>query len=347
MLSLIAWLCGRHGNAGATLIKIGIVGFGYWGPKLFRCFQSLEEAEFSWICDKDIARGHEVSEVYHLPFFSDLQQALQNPPDILIVSSPPSEHFSAARAGFGAGCHVLLEKPAVLSYGELQSLVELSSQRNLKLGVDHTFLFSPHVRAIKQMVAQGALGDILSFESWRFNFGPIRRDVSALHDLAVHDISMALYVLGEPIASISAQGRSDVRNEPENNVQIRAYSERGTEICIQADWLYPVKSRRLFIKGTKAMLMWDDTGLRIFPKSVSNDNDALIIVDNGSKLIDVPDVEPLKIMAQEFLDYLQGQPFVSDIHVSLAIQAILDAAFCSMNEDGCKVSVNYQEPPCP
>lgn len=329
------------------MIKIGIVGFGYWGPKLFRCFQRLEEAEFSWICDKDDAKAQEVSEVCHLPFFTDLKDALQNHPDILIVSSPPSEHFSAARAGLEAGCHVLLEKPAVLSYGELQSLFGLSSQRNLKLGVDHTFLFSPHVRAIKQIVANGALGDILSFESWRFNFGPIRRDVSALHDLAVHDISMALYVLGEHIASISALGRSDVRSEPENNVKIRAYSELGTEISIQADWLYPVKSRRLFIKGTEAMLMWDDTGLRIFPKSVSKHNNALIIADNGSEPIDVPNDEPLKIMAQEFLGYLQGQPFVSDIHVSLEIQAILDAALRSMNENGRKVSVNYEEPLCP
>ncbi|MCR5661561.1 MAG: Gfo/Idh/MocA family oxidoreductase [bacterium] len=344
------------------MIKIGIVGFGYWGPKLFRSFQSLEETEFSWICDKDSAKAKEVSEVYHLPFFTDLKQALQEPPDILIVSSPPSDHCKAASQAFMAGCHVLLEKPAVMSMDELKALTYLSEKRKLCFGIDHTFLFSPFVRAIKQIIASGELGDILLFDSERLNFGPFRRDVSALHDLAVHDISIALYVLGSRIKTISACGRADVAGEPENAVQIKAISKSGAEINVRADWLYPVKKRRLFIKGTEAMLLWDEEGLRIFSKNVRPAEDfhiPLNIVDNGSRHIEVPDEEPLKIMAREFLDHvMNGKPFVSDLFFSIDIIEAFDAAWLSMREGGCLAVVNpdtlmprhrrnISEPPCP
>jgi predicted dehydrogenase len=251
---------------------IGLVGLGYWGPNHMRVLQESDQAELRWICDVDPSRVEKLSQRTQATATTELDGVLSDPrTDAVILATPISTHFELARRCLEAGKHVLVEKPLTGSTDQADELIELAEQRGLAMMCAHTFLFSPPVRAIRELIARGALGEIHFISSSRVNLGLHQRDVSVLWDLAPHDFSILLDWLGQMPDSVSAIGRdSIVQGTPDVAFVNLAFAD-GPLVNVELSWLAPSKLRRTVIVGSEKMVVYEDGSgepLRVFDHGV-------------------------------------------------------------------------------
>ncbi|HVZ19682.1 MAG TPA: Gfo/Idh/MocA family oxidoreductase [Vicinamibacterales bacterium] len=242
------------------MIGIGIIGYGYWGPNLVRNFMETPGCQVTAVAEPRAAQLARMSARYPgIQAFGTAEELIASPAvDFVIIATPVATHFALAMAALKAGKHVLVEKPMTATSLEALALVEEAERRGLMLAVDHTFLFTGAVRKIRQLVQDGALGDIYYYDSVRVNLGLFQRDVNVIWDLAVHDLAILDYVLRQTPVSVSAHASGHVAGEPEDIAYLTINFASNLIGHLHVNWLAPVKVRRTLIGGSQKMVVYDD-----------------------------------------------------------------------------------------
>lgn len=243
-------------------MKAVVVGAGYWGPNLARNFRGSADWELAGICDLDESRAQKVADsVGGVPIFTQLADVLADESiDAIAIATPANTHHPIALAALEAGKHVMVEKPLADTTARGEDMVARATERGLVLMADHTYCYTPAVLKIREIIADGGLGDILFVDSTRINLGLIQPDVDVFWDLAPHDLSIIDFVLpdGLDTASVSAHGSDPLRTGKACVGYLSMPLTGGAMAHITVNWLSPTKIRQMVIGGTKRTLVWDD-----------------------------------------------------------------------------------------
>lgn len=336
-----------------TPVRIGVVGCGYWGPNLIRNLRSLPDCEMRMMCDVQQGRLTHLKTLY-----PEVQSSTDYPAmladgglDAVAIATPVGRHHEMAKAALLAGKHVFIEKPMARSSAECEELITLARSKGLVLMVGHTFLYSAPVRRIKEIIDAGDIGQVRYLNCRRLNLGLFQKDINVTWDLAPHDISIILHLMGESPASVSCQGSANVTPGVEDVTSMCMTFPRGGFAVVQSSWLDPRKVREITIVGARRMIVYDDLQpqekLKIFDMRVERpphyDTFAEFHYAYHYGDIYTPFVkqeEPLKVMCQHFLDCIRkGQTPLSDGRQGLQLVRILEAASQSLRERGAAVDL--------
>ena len=332
-------------------LNIGVVGVGYWGPNLVRNLQEMSTADVAWVCDLD----PEALELIHRRYpatqtTTRLGDILDDPAvDAVVVATPVSTHFDLAAAALHAGKHVLVEKPLAASTHEGAQLIELAKRQGLTLMPGHTFLYSPPVLKIKELISSGAMGEIYFISTSRVNLGIHQTDVSVISDLGPHDFSILRYWLEESPSSVSALSRDCVGSGTSDVAFVDLEYPSGTIAHVELAWLAPSKLRRTTIVGSESMVVYDDSSpepVRIFDSGVAPRNpqsfgEYRLTYRTGDILS--PRIEPREPLLLQLTDFVQaivtGREPRSTPELGLDVLRVIDAAHRSLETSGGKISV--------
>ncbi|HJR59558.1 MAG TPA: Gfo/Idh/MocA family oxidoreductase [Vicinamibacterales bacterium] len=331
----------------ADVVRVGVIGYGYWGPNIVRNFHGLENVEVMAVCDKSAGALKRASRVYPgLHLTTDFSEVLRSPEiDAVAVVTPVWTHFELAKAALENGKHVFVEKPFTSTPWQAEELIELAAKKNLKIMVDHTFLFSGAVKKIREVVEAGTLGPLYYFDSTRVNLGLFQHDVSVVWDLAPHDLSVMDQVISERPEALVATGGNHL-NGHADMAFITIYFPRNIVAHVNVNWLSPVKVRTTLIGGRDKMLVWNDLEadekIKIYDKGVNITNgpegvyDLLVSYRSGDVWAPKCDqTEALKVELEYFIDcILNDRTPVNDGHAGLRVVRMLDAADHSLKERG-------------
>ena len=328
------------------MIRVGVLGYGYWGPNIVRNFQAQEQSEVVLVCDQSRQAGDRLRKVYPaIPFTTDENEVLTSTKiDAVCVITPVATHHWLAKKALENGKHVFVEKPFTCNSAQAEELIELADRKNRKIMVDHTFLFTGAVRKIRQLVDQGALGKLFYYDALRVNLGLFQHDVSVIWDLAPHDLSIMDYIIGEKPEGVVAAAEKHL-NEAEDIAFLSIYFPDRVIAHINVNWLSPVKVRTTLIGGEKKMLVWNDLEpnekIKVYDKGVSlSDGQGLhkLLVSYRSGDMWSPQVEPVEALTEEAAYFLQcimenKTPFNDGVN-GLRIVRILEAADKSVRNRG-------------
>jgi predicted dehydrogenase len=332
-------------------IVVGVVGCGYWGPNFVRNFKGLPNCNLKAMCDISEARLKHLRALYSdVEGVTDFEHLLNGVGlDAVVVATPVKHHYSLAKASLLAGKHTLIEKPMAASSAECEELIELAERKGLVLMVGHTFLYSAPVRKIVNIVQAGDIGEIRYINSRRLNLGLFQKDINVAWDLAPHDISIILHVLGEFPNSVNCQGNAHVTPGIEDVTNISLSFRQKRFATIQSSWLEPRKIREMTIVGTRRMIVYDDLQthekIRIYDVRVERPPHYDTFADfhysyhyGDSYIPHIQQEEPLKAECQHFLDCIEkgSQPLTSG-HEGLELVRILEAASSSLKDHGAAV----------
>ena len=328
------------------MIRIGVIGYGYWGPNVVRNLQALDAAQVVAVCDKHPPALKRARHGYpNVQLVSDANEILRSPDiDAVAVVTPVWTHFDLARAALQNGKHVFLEKPLTSNAAQAEELIELAERKNLKIMVDHTFLFTGAVRKIRQLVDQGELGDLYYYDSTRVNLGLFQHDIDVIWDLAPHDLSIMDYLIRKEPEAVVATGQAHL-NSHADIAFITVYFPQNTIAHINVNWLSPVKVRTTLIGGEKKMLVWNDLEadekVKIYDKGVDISNregvyELLVSYRSGDMWSPkVEQSEALKTELQYFLDCIEtDQKPTNDGVAGLRVIRLLEAAGKSLKLRG-------------
>lgn len=242
------------------MISIGVIGFGYWGPNLARNAGEAVPSRLTAISDMSPAALARAGKRHPgVKLYADWRELMADGEiDAVLIATPVSSHFELAMAALKAGKHVLVEKPMTKTSAEARLLIAEAQRRNLVLMVDHTFVYTPAVIKIGELVNDGSLGQVYYYDSTRVNLGLFQSDVNVIWDLAVHDFSILEFLLGEKPSAISASGSRHILGRPENIAHVTLFYESGTVAHLNVNWLAPAKIRQTLIGGSKKMIVYDD-----------------------------------------------------------------------------------------
>jgi len=335
----------RHGSA-ADVVRVGVIGYGYWGPNIVRNLSALDHCELVAVCDKNPAALKRASRLYPgVHATKDFAEVLRSPDiDAVAVVTPVWTHFELAKAALENGKHVFVEKPFTSTVQQGEQLIELAERKNLKIMVDHTFLFSGAVRKIRELVDGGKLGPLYYFDSTRVNLGLFQHDVSVVWDLAPHDLSIMDHVIGVKPEAVVATGGKHF-NGLADMAFITVFFPGNLIAHINVNWLSPVKVRTTLIGGKDKMLVWNDLEpdekIKVYDKGVditSGEGVYDLLVSYRSGDVWAPKVdqtEALKLELGSFLDcILKNQCPSNDGHAGLRVVKLLEAADQSLKDRG-------------
>lgn len=295
---------------------IAIVGLGYWGPNLLRTFLNIPSCSVRYCCDLKEEELHEVKRKFpHILTTDDFNRIISDPTiDAVVLATPTQSHFSLAKKAINAGKDVLIEKPMTRSSKEAWQLVALAQKHKRVLMVDHILLFNPAILKIKQLIDGGELGEILYIDSTRTNLGLFQKDINVIFDLASHEFSIIQFILGKKPRMVSITGQSHFNNQIDVAYITTRYP-KNILAHVHVTWLSPLKIRRIFIIGSKKMIVYDDNEpsekLRVYDKGITAQKSPnnLRQIKIGYRVGDVwlPHIEiadPLTLLAQSFIDAL-------------------------------------------
>jgi predicted dehydrogenase len=337
-----------------STVRIGIVGYGNWGPNLARAFSAVPGCTVAAICDSNRERLQAASSRYPAAKLTTSYDALVNAPSIhsIVIAAPARIHFDCAMAALQRGKHVLVEKPITRSVDEATRLINEATRRNLVLLVDHTFLFSPAVRKLREMIAGGILGDIHHFHSVRANLGVFRDDVNVFWDVALHDITILRHILNEKPTALEAVGVRCTEDGLASMGHLKVFFDSGAIADITASWLSPCKIRRILISGSRRMICYDEAEPREKVKLYDNcsasaaqprqgDRRASELRCGDASVQPIDQAEPLSLLAQHFRDCVNGMAVpLCDGRAGLRTIEMLTAVDRSVAEGGRRVSVS-------
>jgi predicted dehydrogenase len=328
------------------VVRIGVIGYGHWGPNIVRNLHGIETCEVAAVCDKSPAALRRVSRVYpHVQLTTDMSEILASPEiDAVAVVTPAWTHFELAKAALLHGKHVFIEKPVTSTSQQAEELIELADRKNLKIMVDHTFLFCGAVRKIRELVDAGTLGSLYYFDSTRVNLGLFQHDVSVIWDLAPHDLSIMDHIIQEQPEAVVATGARHV-NGVADLAFITMYFPNDVVAHLNLSWLSPVKVRTTLIGGTDKMLVWNDLEpdekIRVYDKGVHITNghnavDALVSYRSGDVWVPkLQTTEALKFELEYFADcIMNNRRPINDGEAGLRIVRLLEAADQSLKHRG-------------
>jgi predicted dehydrogenase len=332
-------------------ISVGVVGCGYWGPNLVRNFKSLSGCNLRAMCDTSKARLEHMRSLYaDVEGVTDYEHLLNGVGlDAVVVATPVKHHFPLAKASLLAGKHTLIEKPMAASAAECEELIDIADRKGLVLMVGHTFLYSSPVSKIIEIVRSGDLGEIRYINSRRLNLGLFQKDINVAWDLAPHDISIILHILGELPLVVNCQGNAHVTPGIEDITNISLSFRQKRFATIQSSWLEPRKVREMTIVGTRRMIVYDDLQphekIRIYDVRVERPPHYDTFADfhysyhyGDSYIPHLKQEEPLKAECQHFLECIEKgtQPLTSG-RQGLELVRILEAASSSLKNQGAPV----------
>ncbi len=330
------------------MLKVGIIGCGYWGPQHARNFHDIPDAELAWISDLHSDRLAHMQSLYpHVRTTTNYQEVLDSDIDGVVIATSVGSHYHIGMDALRAGKHVLIEKPLATTVAEATGLVETAHRLGRIILVGHTFLYNPAVTTLRTIIQSGELGDIYYINATRASLGLYQTDINVIWDLAPHDISILNYLLDASPQQVRALGDAYIR--PDRKIQDVAYVTFSYPQRIMAQvrvsWLDPVKVRRYTIVGSRKMLVYDDIA-----------HAKLVVYDKG---VDVPAYantyeefqlsyrhgpehaypvfwsEPLRNECVDFVRCIRGGTTpVSSGEVGLAVIRILEAASRSLERDG-------------
>jgi predicted dehydrogenase len=335
--------------------NVAVIGCGYWGPNLIRNFRSLPECNLVAVCDMKQERLSHMRNVYAgIRVTSDFKEVIEDPEiDAIAVATPVYSHFDLASQSLQAGKHTFIEKPMASSSAECRELVELAANNNLTLMVGHTFVYSTPVRKIKEIVDYGDIGELLYVTSQRLNLGLFQKDINVAWDLAPHDVSIILFVMGHAPSSVNCQGKAHMRSGVEGVTNMSLNFSNGGFATVQSSWLDPNKVRRMTFVGSKRMILYDDNEplekIKIYDKRVEvpphYDTFAEFQYSYHYGDMYAPylnSVEPLKVQCQHFLDCIKtGEKPLSSGIEGLQVVQVLEAASESLRKGGAMVDIDY------
>ena len=329
--------------------RVGVIGLGYWGPKLARNFHELPSTRLECVCDLNPARLDHVAKLYpQVRPTPDYHDVLRSDVDAVCIATPVGTHYRLALEALRAGKHVLVEKPLAACTGQAEEIIAEAEERGRIVLVGHTFVYNPAVEAMKAIIASGQLGDIYYINATRVNLGLFQPDINVAWDLAPHDISILHYILGMGPEKASARG--NVYVQPEKGLHDVAYLSlnfpNGVMADVRVSWLDPCKIRRYTVVGSHKMLVYDDLA----------DTDKILIYDKGVEVPPYSDteeefrmsyrcgetvtyplqwVEPLRQECQHFVDCIRdGSEPRSSGRFALEVIRVLEAAHSSLLNGG-------------
>jgi predicted dehydrogenase len=331
---------------GKEVVKIGVIGYGYWGPNVVRNLYSIDRYTLVGICDKNPDAARRAQQSYRgISITADPNEILRSKEiDAVAIVTPVWTHFELAKVALQNGKHVFVEKPLTSTVAQAEELIELADRQKLNIMVDHTFLFTGAVTRIRQLIDDGTLGDLYYYDSTRVNLGLFQHDVDVVWDLAPHDLSIMDYLIKEEPEAIVATGERHL-NGFVDVAFLTIYFPRNIIAHINVNWLSPVKVRTTLIGGQKKMLVWNDLAadekIKIYDKGVElNNKQGLyeLLVSYRSGDMWAPKIEPgeaLRVELSYFADcILNNKRPSNDGLAGLRVVRLLEAAAKSLKERG-------------
>ena len=336
-------------------IKVGVVGCGYWGPNLIRNMRQTPGCQLKVICDASETRLNHMRRLYpDVAATTQFQDLLNDPElDAIVIATPVRFHYEMAKAALSAGKHVFIEKPMARTETEAEELLLLSEQKRLVLMVGHTFLFSPAVRRMKEIIDAGDIGPVQYISARRLNLGLFQKDINVAWDLAPHDISILLYLFGESPTAVSCQGSSHVTKGIEDVTMMHLTFPKSRCAFIHNSWLDPKKVRQMTVVGSRRMIVYDDNEpmekLRIYdarvevPPHYDTFAEFTYSYHHGDSYVPyIKQEEPLKLECQHFVDCIkEGKTPLTGGRLGLEVVKILEASSESMRQHG--ASLEFEE----
>jgi len=332
-----------------TSVRIAVVGYGYWGPNLVRNILERPAFHLGGLCELDASRIAEFS-VRHptIPVTDDLEAFLLDPEiEAVAIATPPSTHHELARRCLEAGKHVLVEKPLATSPAEAEDLMAVAEESGLVLMPGHTFVYSPAVNKVRDLIRSGEVGDVYFVTSARMNLGLYQRD-GVISDLAPHDVSILLYWLEQPVIQVTAAGQSVFQPGVPETAFLTLGFASGVTANIQLSWLAPRKFRQTVVVGSQRMVQYDDTSsdeaVRIYDRGLDFSHveapatfgEYQLTYRTGDIL--VPRIEAAEPLALELVDFAHsirsGEEPRSNGRLGLEIVRVLESARISMERGG-------------
>jgi len=335
-------------------INMAVIGCGYWGPNLIKNFNQITSCSISMCCDLIESRLERMRKLYpHIRTTKNYMEVLNDPEiDAVAIATPVLTHFDLGRQSLLHGKHVLMEKPLAPSSSQCLELIRLSEEQQKVLMVGHTFVYTAAVNKIKEIIESGEIGEILYITSTRVNLGLFQPDINVILDLAPHDISIIIYILGVEPDLVNAQGKSHYQTGIEDVASITLNFPNGTIAFIHNSWLDPNKIRRITIVGSKKMLVYDDVNpqekIKIYDKGVkapsyyNNFGEFQFSYRYGDIYSPrLEDYEPLHKEARHFLECIRkNKRPISDGYSGLRVVSVLEAANRSLRDSGKSVPVS-------
>jgi predicted dehydrogenase len=328
------------------MLRVGVIGYGYWGPNVVRNFHALEGSRVVAICDRNPEALNRARKA-HRDIITTAESADiigSSEIDAVAVITPVWTHYELAKAALESGKHVFVEKPFTSSSAQAEALIEIAEKKNLKIMVDHTFLFTGAVRKIRELIDQGELGKLYYYDSSRVNLGLFQHDVNVVWDLAPHDLSIVNYLLNMKPEAVVATGQNHL-NGHADVAFITTYYPDNVIAHLNVNWLSPVKVRTTLIGGEKKMLVWNDLEMdekiKVYDKGVAIKNQEgvyKLLVSYRSGDMWAPRVEQTEALKFELSYFLkcinENLTPINDGIAGLDVVRILEAADRSLNVRG-------------
>lgn len=333
------------------MIKIGIIGFGHWGPNYFRVFNQLEEVKIVAVCDSDKEKTSKIKQK-DIKVYSKVEDMIKfSKIDACVIATPTVTHYSIAKKLLEAGINLLVEKPLSNSIAQAETIVNIAMKKKLKLMVGHTFLFNSGINWLKDYILNGEFGKIFYLYSTRTNLGPIREDVNVLYDLGPHDISIFLHILNRMPLSVTTQGSAYINKKRIDIATMRINFSEGISCFAHISWIEPRKIRQVTAIGSNKMVVFDDINsqetIKIYDKSVEIDKQysdfgefKMILRDGDILIPKIKMSEPLKNQCQHFVESLiYKKDLISDGIFGLNVVKILSAAEKSLKQRSKEIAI--------
>ncbi len=329
-------------------IGTAIVGYGYWGPNLARNIAECPELRLDALCDLEPTNRHTFSRRHpDARAVSDLDAILVDPRiEAVVIATPPQTHHSLAKRALAAGKHVLVEKPLATSLEDAYDLADAAEANKRVLMPGHTFIYSPAVNTVRDLLREGVIGDVHFVTSSRMNLGKYNED-GVVCDLAPHDLSILLYWLQDPVVEVAVSGSSVLRQGVSETAFMTLTFERGQTANVQISWLAPRKVRQMIVVGSQRMVQYDDTasdepvrvydrGMDMLPPTPANFGEHQLIYRTGDVLIPrVEPKEPLRLELEDFARSIRtGEEPRSSLALGIEIVATIELAEESMRRGG-------------
>lgn len=329
------------------MLNIGIMGYGYWGPNLARNFSVANGSQVVMICDMNEQILNKAKKNYpQIRATKDCDEMINDTEvDAIAIATPVFTHYEIAKKVLEAGKSVFVEKPFTSTIAQAEELIELAEKKNLKIMVDHTFLYTGAVSKIKQLITDDVLGDIYYFDSIRVNLGLFQHDINVVWDLATHDIAIMDYLIGDKPQAVIATGSGHFNRGLEDIAYLTFYYPNNVIAHINVNWLSPVKVRTTLIGGQKKMLVWNDLEpdekIKVYDKGVNvttTEGKYNLLVNYRSGDMSAPKIEQteaLRLIAEKFVEYVEnGGSVVNDGIAGLSVVKMLVASSKSLNNKG-------------
>jgi predicted dehydrogenase len=333
-----------------TRVRVGVIGAGAWGKNHVRTLASLPETELAGVCDLDAGVRDRVKRQYPGVFVTDSPAELFKRVEAVVIASTARTHAALGRTAVEAGIPALIEKPFALTVADAEGLAEAAAVRGVPLLAGHLLEYHPVVERLRQLVTEGTLGTLYYLYSQRVNLGQIRPDENALWSFGPHDVSVALFLLGDSPRTVAALGRSYLQPGIEDVVFLTMTFDSGVVAHAQMSWLDPHKERRLTLVGSRQMAVFDDMEarekLRIYDKGVERPpeyrswGESLAVREGDIFIPRVSNAEPLAVQLKHFAQVVRGEAAPrADAADGVRVVRVLDAASRSLAQGGTPVRI--------